>query len=242
MLPAAALAAHEWRAAWGAPYPLPHIEESAAGGSDSLRIGFALERPFGLTELSFQRVRLALPLIDAQVHGGSLAAPAYREWHIGVGRWIQLAEHAELLVGGRLFGIAAGNETHALHGAGTLIGRARPPRLGFMRIEGGLVDFGSPADAGGPRMVALCRIGLQAAGSRVVIERLVLPGTTAETNLAVSFDHHGLRFGCALRCGIGEASLALALRRHSLEVAIAQRWHPQLGWTPVVGLGWSGGE
>lgn len=255
--PAPAAGAHEWRAAWGAPYPLPHLEALAAGGSENLRLGLALERPFGVETLTFQRVSLALPLIGLDFHGGSLSAPAYREWHLGMGRWVPLGRQAEILLGARLFGLSAGGETHGLQGAATVIARVRPPRLGFLRVEGGVVDFaGGAGSAGGrgsrdsgesggsggahhaPAAVGVCRVRLDVAGARVVIERLALPGETVETSLAASCDHWPLRFGCALRCAIGEASVGLALRRGALEVSLVQRWHPQLGWTPGVALGW----
>jgi hypothetical protein len=240
--PPAARAAHEWRAAWAAPYPLPHIEAAVLDRGGHPHLAVTLEQPFGLRHVSFQTLRARLPLTGLELHAGSLRAEPYREWHLGIARGVRLGETAALLPGLRLFGLSPAGAASATRIAGTLIGRLQPPGIPFLRLEAGLVDVGERRGSSDPSAVAFCRLGLSGAGYRLAGERLVLDGAGVETNLAVSVDQGGLRLGCGLRCANGEASLILVLPHEPFAIGLAQRWHPRLGCTPAIRLAWHRGR
>jgi hypothetical protein len=234
-----AQAAHEWRAAWAAPYSLGLIEEQAAGPRETLRSVLALARPFGVAGLTFQRVFVREPRFGWEAHAGLLdTASGYREWHVGCGKTVSCCASLDLLVGVRLFSAGIPPDASHLCGAATLIGRFRPRGMSAVVLEGGIVDLATSDAPGAPAAILVSRASLQAGRCRLLIDRSVSPGAGAETALALVACTDGVRVCQALRCATGEGSLAVGIRCSTVEVSLAQRWHPQLGWTPEISLRW----
>jgi len=232
-------AAHEWRAAWAAPYSLGLIEERAAGPREIARSVLALARPFGVAGLTFQRVCVREPRFGWEAHAGLLTTTSgYREWHVGCGKTLACSASLDLLAGVRLFSAGIPPDACHLCGAATLLGRFRPRGMSAVVLEGGIVDLATSRAPGAPAAILVSRASLQAGRCRLLIDRSVSPGAGAETALALVACTDRIRVCQALRCATGEGSLAVGIRCSTLEVSLAQRWHPQLGWTPEISLRW----
>ncbi|MFH1143970.1 MAG: hypothetical protein V1774_05450 [Candidatus Eisenbacteria bacterium] len=234
-----ASAAHEWRAEWASLYSLGLIDEQAMAREERPRWLLALARPFGLPGIGFQRIVWRAPWGGWEAHCGSVSGPGYREWHLGCGRNLGLTGGLELLAGARMFVVEVENMPAAICGAATIIGRLRPWGMSAVAMEAGLVDVAFSADPCAPAPIFTARIRARAGGGyRLVVERSVSPEAAAETTLAILLRRDWLSLGQSLRCSTGEAGLSLGCRSRALEVVLAERWHPQLGWTSEVSLRW----
>ena len=102
-------ASYEWRAAWGAPYPLEISEACAMPAADRMRARVAFAHPYEVEGLRFHALFLRSPRGTWEIHGGSLSAPHLTEWHVGVGRRVALCAHAVLMCGVRCFNARIGD-------------------------------------------------------------------------------------------------------------------------------------
>jgi len=232
-----ARAAHEWRSAWGSPYSLALLEEQAARPEERPRCTIALAFPFGLPGTSFRRAVLHMPG-GWEAHAGMLGASGYSEWHVGCGWRFRPSRAFEALLGARLFAVRVGEGELVQEAAGTLIARLFPPGMALATFEAGLVDL--PVASREPLAVPLliCRARVDGGRVGLILERAISPRASGETSLALLLRSGPLRFGCAVRCATGEGGFSFACRAGAAEVALADRWHPHLGWSPEVSLSW----
>lgn len=233
-----AAAAHEWRAAWGAPHPFVALDERLLGRGEGLRAGLALARPFGVPGLSFGSAWLRGVPAGWEAHAGSLRAGAYGEGHFGAGRRQRIGGQASLLLGARLFVLEAGEEWRSAHlGATALLG-ARFLKAPAVELEAGAVDLPLGGAREGPDALLISRLAVAAGERRVVVEHALRLGGGSATTWAAAWPLGRLRLVQMLRAGTGEGGLSAYLRAGRLELGVGQRWHPQLGWTPVVSVSW----
>lgn len=238
--PLPARGAHEWRAAWGAPYPLEVAEERAAMLRDSVWAEVSLSVPFEVPGLTFQKVRIRSPGGRWEAHAGALQGEGYREWHLGAGRWMVFGSGTKILVGARLFSINAGPSRTPLRWACTLMARVSPGWLRSLELEAGIVDA-SLHHQEEVAPVIVTRAVLCAERGRLVVERSVVSAAGAETVIVAEIGRGALGVVQAYRWSVGEASLGLALRTGAIRMRLGQRWHPALGRTPWVAIAWLGG-
>lgn len=229
-------AAHEWRAAWGAPHPLAPLALGLLREGDSLRAAVGVARPFGVAGLSFTSAVLCGGMRGWEIHAGALQGPLYQEAHAGLGRRVRLAEGQSALLGLRLFMIRAGEVVVPARAGLTALIDAHPPGMRSLSLEAGLVDLPLTGRRDGPAPLLLSRLVLAARGRRFCVEYALAAAGTGETTLAALLPIGPLRFLQLLRAGTGEGSSMLLLRAGSWEVGLGEAWHPQLGWTPSVSL------
>lgn len=235
-------AAHEWRAAWVSPYPVPVVQDRVRISADGVRAALSIWRPFGIRDLLFQQALIRSDGGVWEAHAGMLRSPVYREWHAGVGRRVAVGRGTRLLCGVRLFSVAAGLEVLAPQVAFSLIGEVTPQQLRFLTVEVGIVDVGFSSEEDCPATLLLTRALLSGGGQRLLLERSVSPDGGAETTLALSFMAGSLCLTQAFRCAVGEGSLSVARRCGPGEICVAQCWHPELGWSSGVSIAWLTGD
>ncbi len=226
--------AHELRADWASPATLEALE-AATPGSAAARAELRMSRPYGVADLVFQAVRLRAG--RWMLHAASLRHPVYADWHLGLGREFPLSRRATLLTGLRVFGIDAGDLSPP-RAAATMVLSLAPDGLPFLRLQGGVADAGSGApDA--PASIAFARARFQHRQAGLIVDRSVCRNEDPETTLLL-WCRFG-RLGCVqgYRWSTGEMSLALTLRLLDLLLTVGERWHPHLGATPRVALGWT---
>jgi hypothetical protein len=235
-------AAHEWRATWGAPYPLIDVEERASLDSDSVQAAVSLARPFAAAGLTFQSASVRGMPPGWEAHAGLLEAPGYREGHLGIGRRIGMAPGHAILLGVRTFVLSVGDETLPAHAALTLLWRAQPARVRVLMIEAGAIDLTLTRGSGRPESVFVARLILAVGAHRLLLERSAHPGRDSETNWACTLPMGCLRLTQAVRTRTGETSTWVRWRTRKMDLGLGERWHPQLGWTPLVAVRWLRGE
>ncbi|MBD3237530.1 MAG: hypothetical protein GF330_12560 [Candidatus Eisenbacteria bacterium] len=234
-----ARAAHEWRAAWAAPQPLWLVARRARGsdGGDLLEVEIA--QPYALPGLRFQGVRVR-PRRDWSLHAGTLSLAGYREWHLGVGHRRVVGRGLAVRCGLRLFGAAVGDETEPPLAAVTLLACAHPPGLPAVRLAGGIVDLHGSPRPGAPSPLLCLRVRLRRDLPGLALDHCVSPRGGSETTVGLSARFGWLCLTQVFRWGVGEGALVVELRQGPLALTIGEAWHPELGWTPHVGLSWTG--
>ncbi len=230
-------ASYEWRAAWGAPYPLEISEACAIPATDRMRARVAFAHPYEVEGLRFHALFLRSPRGTWEIHGGSLNAPHLTEWHAGVGRRVALCAHAGLLLGARCFNARIGDWHAPAAWTFTALARAAPPMLRLLTVEAGIVDLSATSRAAVPPVI-VTRAILSAGSARVCLERSASVHGETETVIVVHLGWGALGFVQGYRWSVGESSVGLVLGAGSVQVRLTQRWHPTLGWTPRVWVVW----
>jgi hypothetical protein len=230
-------AAHEWRAAWAAPYPLEVLERATSLTADSTRAASAYALPYEVPGLSFHSVRARTRGGQWEVHAGVLRGPHYREWHAGVGRRLAAGSTARVLLGVRVFGLTAGSAQPPARAAFTLMATAAPTWLPILRLQSGLVDLAPGGGAEVPAVV-VTRASLTGGRAMLLVECSACQGGESEMLAMTALRLGPIELRQAWRWEVGEASVAVALRSGAARVTIGQRWHPVLGWTPNIAIAW----
>lgn len=241
----AARAAYEWRAAWGAPYPLLIIGRDARDRADGARVELSAATPFGLPGVTFQSILLCNVQHGWECHAGTLRAAAYREWHAGVGKRWAAGSRIKVLSGLRVFGLSSGEPTDPSPSVAlTALAEIAPSQDGPASFAAGVVDavWTQSGERGraSPATLLLARATCVWHGQRLVVQRQASADGNGETIIGVGLDVSGVKISPCMRCGIGEAALTISIEQCGIAVTAGESWHPELGWTPIVAIGWHG--
>jgi len=230
-------AAHEWRAAWGAPYTLPVVEQLSLAPSNRSTVRFGFATPYDLSPLQFQSAFGHTADRNWEIHAGTLKAGEYRETHFGAGRCYDLSSGLSLFTGIRYFTIDLGMLSACAHWSGALMIRASPTWLSALSLSAGIVDQPLQSTSENTSLV-LMRAALTSNSNRLILEHQLGNSGQSETTLVISSRYGAVSFIQGYRVVTGEASLGVALRAGNAEATLTRRWHPELGWTSAVDGAW----
>lgn len=230
-----ARAAYEWRPGWGAPYLLAPLEEQISRAAQPARGWLHVAQPFGVPGLRFEQLALFGVPAGTQLRLGRLAAPGYEEFSGGIAVRVGATRALALRAGLRGFATQAGGEwTDATAGVTLAVEWSRPAGLPC-NLSGGLVDreFGG---RGSLAQIAYLRIGAAVGAHRLLVERAAVADLGGETSLAALFGLGALHLRTSLRTLTGETGLAIGVPVRQWIPTVGGRWHPALGWTPLLSL------